>query len=77
MKPSPVTYIVAFLLSFPMFGQRYVLDSIMEVHPDLVNLEANQLIHADSSAYFQKFFQALDSVYEGTKEKVHCFCSFS
>jgi len=56
-----------------MFGQRYILDSIVQAHPNLVNLDANVLQHADSSAYFQKFFKSLDSVYTGTKNKVHIF----
>ncbi len=73
MKSHQISFIFAFLLSVSVLGQRYVLDSIMEAHPDLVNLEENRLINADSSVYFQKFFKALDSVYEGTKEKVHIF----
>lgn len=73
MNTTQITIILSLLISLPIFGQRYVLDSIMEVHPDLVNLEANHFIHADSSRYFQNFFQSLDSVYEGKKEKIHIF----
>ncbi len=56
-----------------MKGQHYVLDSVLQIHPNLVVEEANVLKNADSSKYFQKFFNALDSVYEGKKERVHIF----
>lgn len=65
--------LLTILLSLPVLGQRYVLDSVLVEHPDLVNLEANRFLYADSSDYFQRFFKSLDSVYRGEKEKVHIF----
>lgn len=73
MKTPLIIKTLLFLFSFNTFGQHYVLDSILSIHPNLVNKEANVLKYADSSVYFQQFFKSLDSVYTGHKKKVHIF----
>ena len=52
-------------------AQNFVLDSLLNVHPDLVNLDANTLFYAEDSPQFHHFFAQLDSVYSGKKEKLH------
>lgn len=69
-------YILLLLLLFgpiPSKGQHYVLDSVLSIHPTLVNKEINNFQFADSSYYFQQFFKSLDSVYTGQKKRVHIF----
>ena len=73
MRKPPILLVLCFLFALPVAAQRFVLDSVLKVHPDLVNMEANVFKYADSSYYFKHFFRALDSVYEGKKEKVHIF----
>ncbi|MBL7472953.1 GDSL-type esterase/lipase family protein [Robertkochia sediminum] len=52
-------------------AQNYVLDSLIRVHPDLVDLEANMLYYAGESPAFSRFFSKLDSVYQGERSKLH------
>lgn len=52
-------------------AQHYVLDSLVEVHPDLVDLRANTLYYAEESPAFRRFFSQLDSVYQGKRDKLH------
>lgn len=62
-------------MAVPHSAQEYVLDrdSIQETYGHLINMEANVLRYADSSYYFNHFFNKLDSLYEGRKEKLHIF----
>ncbi|WP_066220540.1 GDSL-type esterase/lipase family protein [Formosa haliotis] len=65
--------VLSLILSLPVFGQHYVLDSITPEYGHLINFEANTFQYASESPYFQKFFADLDSVYLGKKKKIHIF----
>ncbi len=73
MKMHRVLWILLLIATFPSNAQHYVLDSVLSIHPNLVNKEVNNFQFADSSRYFQRFFLSLDSVYAGHKRKVHIF----
>lgn len=65
--------IITFLWATQFSAQRYILDSIMPFHGNLLNLESNQLKFASESPTFNAFFKRLDSVFEGKKDKLHIF----
>lgn len=55
------------------YAQHYVLDSIKEADPKLIDFNENTLKFADDSPYFAYFFSQLDSLYSGDKKKLHVF----
>lgn len=55
MRKPPILLVLCFLFALPVAAQRFVLDSVLKVHPDLVNMEANVFKYADSSYYFKHF----------------------
>lgn len=73
MKAPQVFLFFLLFFAIPSQGQHYVLDSVLSIHPTLVNKEFNYFQFADSSRYFQQFFKSLDSVYSGQKKKAHIF----
>ena len=65
-------YIFLLISSFA-FSQTYLLDSLSSKQKSLINFGANTLQYADSSKTFHKFFEKLDRVYKGEKQKLHIF----
>lgn len=74
MKHGSIAIIFC-LLATQFHAQEYVLDrdSIQQEYGHLINTEANTLQFADESPFFDCFFEKMDSLYEGKKEKLHIF----
>ncbi len=68
-----ILLIFTVFLWFNVHSQEYVLDSVMPQFEDLIHIEANVLIGAETSPSFNHFFSQLDSVYAGKKENLHIF----
>ncbi|HOI87354.1 MAG TPA: GDSL-type esterase/lipase family protein [Lentimicrobium sp.] len=54
-------------------AQRYILDSILLVHVQIIHKEHNTFAYADSSDSFRTFFGKLDSLYEGHRKNIQIF----
>ncbi len=65
--------IITVLFGLGSYSQEYVLDSVMPKYEELINTQANVLLGAETSPYFNNFFSQLDSIYEGKKENLHIF----
>lgn len=61
------------LFTSTFFGQKYVLDSLKPSLGHLINFEANTFKMAEHSPSFHQFFNKMDSVYSGEKQKLHIF----
>ena len=65
--------LIIFFIGFKTWGQEYVLDNYTTKFGNLIKMDANKLIGADTSPYFNNFFSQLDSIYAGKKKKLHIF----
>ncbi|TRZ43213.1 GDSL-type esterase/lipase family protein [Robertkochia solimangrovi] len=61
------------IVYYHVHAQHYVLDSVTNEMGGLIDMQANSLKFADDSPNFRNFFDQLDSLYEGKKEKLHIF----
>lgn len=71
MKYRLILFFITF--STTVFGQHYVLDSLMPKFGSLINFEANTFKMAESSPTFHQFFAKMDSIYSGKKQKLQIF----
>lgn len=65
--------LIIVLTSLGAQSQSYILDSIMPIYGDILHPEANELIGAEDSPTFTRFFRKLDSIYQGKGGKLHIF----
>ncbi|HZW78640.1 MAG TPA: GDSL-type esterase/lipase family protein [Flavobacteriaceae bacterium] len=54
-------------------AQEYVLDSVLPLYDKFINIEANRLEGAENAPTFSRFFEKLDSIYEGYPLNLHIF----
>ena len=65
-------YSIVFILSFPLFGQDYVIDSLQKKY-NFINWKANTIKMADQSPAFKKVFRKFDTIAKGGDEDLHIF----
>lgn len=71
MKITASLLLLLFTLS--LTAQEYLLDSLLPADSNLIHEKYNVFAYADSSQAFIRFFDKLDSVYQGENNKVHIF----
>ncbi|WP_224485477.1 GDSL-type esterase/lipase family protein [Robertkochia aurantiaca] len=70
----PLIFSLLIFICCPVIqAQHFVLDSVIDSHPYMINMEANRFIGAEESAEFKNFLIKMDSIFEGKREKLHIF----
>ncbi len=70
---KPLILLLFFTFCFQVRAQHYILDSIRQMHGQVIHEEYNVLAYADSSDSFQVFFSKLDSLFEGHEKNIQIF----
>jgi len=65
--------LLIFALCLHAQAQHYILDSIRQVHGQIIDEEYNTFAYADSSHSFRVFFSKLDSLFEGHEKNIQIF----
>jgi len=70
---KPFIFLLFFIAGLNATAQHYILDSILQVHGQIIHTEHNTFAYADSSHSFRIFFGKLDSLYEGHQKNIQIF----
>jgi lysophospholipase L1-like esterase len=65
--------LLLFFFTLSLNAQEFVLDSVLSADSSLIHEKYNVITYADSSQAFIRFFNKLDSVYQGENTRVHIF----